>query len=620
MMKKELQEKIQRAPQGVGVYIFKDAKDRCLYVGKANNLRSRLQAYASLRDERPSIPLMVPKIEQIEWILTDHEKEAFILENNLIKSYRPKYNIMYRDDKSYASLKLTKHRYPRLFKTRNIVQDGSQYFGPFASVTAVNYTLKLIQKIFQIRDCTDHYFSQRTRPCLRYQIKLCSAPCVNNISQEAYMEQVLQIRDFMKGDTSNIVKSMQIEMKQASQNMEYEKAASLRDRIQAIEETVRPQRVESRANQRNADAIGVFGDQDATIIKLLKIRNGKMTSVEEYFVEEPISSEPEIIRSFIQQQYMNSFTDEHGLSELIMKESVPDLDLALDLLSEQKGTKVRAVFPERGDKLKLLKLAEKNAQTAFLEKKRQSETNLRILSEIQAMLSLPAIPKKIEGFDISNFQGMHSYGSHVVFVDGERDRSQYRLYKIKTVEGPNDFASLKEMLERRLAKVDTVSPPDLLLIDGGRGQLRQATDVLAQLKLDIPVISIAKEKELVSRSGTKYAPERLYLPGQKNPIVLVPSSPVLHLFQRIRDEAHRFGIENHRKRRSKETIGSILKQVRGVGSKKQKSLLMHFKSIDEIARATLEEIQAVNGIDEKTALAVFEFFRKDAQAYSSEEE
>jgi excinuclease ABC subunit C len=235
-------------------------------------------------------------------------------------------------------------------------------------------------------------------------------------------------------------------------------------------------------------------------------------------------------------------------------------------------------------------------------------------------LDLPNLPKKIEGYDISNIQGMHSYGSHVVFVDGESDKSLYRLYKIKTVEGPNDFASLKEMLHRRLARIDASSPPDLLLIDGGRGQLRQAVDVLSELKLTIPVVSIAKEKELVSRSGTKYAPERLYLPNQKNPIILVPSSPILHFLQRIRDEAHRFGIENHRRRRSRETIGSLLKQIHGVGPKKQKLLLTSFNSIDEIARATLEEIQAVKGMDEKTAMAVFTFFRKDTQNYSNEEE
>lgn len=617
MMKREIQEKILRAPQEPGVYIFKDAKDRCLYVGKANNLRNRLQAYSLLRDERPSVGLMVPKIEHVEWFLTEHEKEAFILENNLIKSYRPKYNIMYRDDKSYISLKISKHTYPRLFKTRNIVQDGSQYFGPFTSVSAVNATLKLIQKIFQVRDCTDHYFAQRTRPCLRHQIKLCSAPCVNNISKENYLEQVLQIRDFMKGDTSRIVRNMRAEMATASQNMEYEKAASLRDRIHAIEQTVQPQQAESRKNQRNADAIGLFGDQDATIIKLLKIRNGKMTGVDEFFVEEPFTSASEILRSFIQQHYINVISKSEIPSELILKQTFPDLDVALDLLSEAKGTKVKVYFPEKGEKLKLLNIAEKNAETSFHERKRKSENNHKILVEIQSMLGLKSLPKKIEGYDISNFQGMHSYGSHVVFVDGERDRSQYRLYKIKSVQGPNDFASLKEMLERRLKKIDSNSVPDLLLIDGGRGQLRQAVDVLADLKLDIPVVSIAKEKDLVSRSGTKYAPERLYLPGQKNPIVLVPSSPVLHLFQRIRDEAHRFGIENHRRRRSKETIHSLLKQIRGVGPKKQRILLTSFSSIEAIQRATLEEIVAVQGIDQKTAESIFSFFRKFS---SSDEE
>ena len=423
------------------------------------------------------------------------------------------------------------------------------------------------------------------------------------------MEQVLQIKDFMKGNTSTVVQTMQAEMKEASKNMEYEKAASLRDRIHAIEETVRPQKAESRANQRNTDAIGMFGDKDATIIKLLRIRNGRMMGLDEYFVEEPISSSSEILRSFVQHHYMNAFATDVP-NELLFKETFQDLPLVLDFLSEQKGTKVAAHFPQKGDKLKLLSMAEKNAQTAFLERKRQSETNLKILADIQTLLGLKNLPKKIEGYDISNIQGAQSYGSHVVFVDGEKDRSQYRLYTIKTVEGPNDFASIKEMLERRLKKIDPNSPPDLLLIDGGKGQLKQAVDVLAELKLEIPVISIAKEKELISRSGTKYAPERLYLPGQKNPIILLPSSPVLHLFQRIRDEAHRFGIENHRRRRSRETIHTVLKQIPGVGPKKQKLLLTSFESVDAIARAPVEEIESVAGIDSKTAQSIVSFFKK----------
>lgn len=609
MMKKEVQEKIGRAPQSAGVYIFKDAKDRYLYVGKASNLRERLKSYAMLRDERPSIPLMVPKIEKVEWLVTEHEKEAFILENNLIKSYKPKYNIMYRDDKSYVSLKLSKHAYPRLFKTRSVVQDGGQYFGPFSSTSSVNQTLKLLQKVFQVRDCTDYYFSQRTRPCLRYQIKLCSAPCVGYIKKEVYLEQVLQIKDFMKGDSTQILRKMKEEMKDASTRMEYEKAALLRDRICAIEETLQHQRIESRTNQRNADVIGYFGDTDATLIKLVKVRAGKMTGVDEYFVEEPISSIQEIIRGFIQHYYINTFDFENFPSELILKQTVSDLEIALDCLSAQKGSQVKAYFPEKGEKLKLLSLAELNAQTSFLERKRKSETNMKVLEEIQSLLHLAHLPKKIEGYDISNFQGMHAYGSQVVFVDGERDRSQYRLYKIKSVQGANDFASLREVLERRLKKIDLHHRPDLLLIDGGKGQLRQAIDVLDELHLHIPVMSIAKEKELVSRSGTKYAPERLYLPGQKNPIVLLPSSPVLHLFQRIRDEAHRFGIENHRRRRSKETIHSLLKQIPGVGPKKQRLLLSTFDSIEAIQRATLEEILSVHGMDHKTAQSIFSFFQ-----------
>lgn len=610
-MIESVKSQIKRAPSSPGVYIFKNKNDAYLYVGKAVRLKDRLRSYTNPKsDKRPSVALMVPQIQNVEWLVTGSEKEALILENNLIKTYRPKYNIMYRDDKSYLSLKITNHKYPRMYKTRKIVQDGSTYFGPFSSVSSVNQTMKLLQKIFMIRDCTDYFFKTRVRPCLRYQINLCSAPCVKYIEENEYMEQVLQISTFMKGQYREIVDQLKTKMKTASQEMEYEAAAHYRDQIAAIEETLLPQQAESREKLFTyLDAIGVTGDNQATLIKLVKIRDSKLVDADEYFLDEPIAYQSEIVRSFLQQYYLEDVNKQDIPKEILLPCGFEDMDSMEGLLTDKNETKVSFLQPQRGKKKKYLDLAIENAKTIFFEKKRQSEKTFKTLQDLQKKLHLPHLPKRIEGYDISNFQGAQSFGSQVVFTDGEKDTSQYRIYSIKSVKGPDDFASMKEVLSRRLARVSDENRPDLLLIDGGKGQLSQAVAVLKELQLDIPVVSIAKEKVLKSRSGVKYAPERLFLPGQKNSIVFPVSSSVLQLLQRVRDEAHRFGLKHHRNKRSRQTFSSILKDVPGVGNKRQKEILKHFGSVENIRRATKEELLQVNGMNEKTARAMIDFFQ-----------
>jgi excinuclease ABC subunit C len=614
ILREHVKKLIARAPVAPGVYIFRDERGRALYVGKAVRLRDRLRSYANpLSDKRPSVALMVPLIDHVEWLLADNEKEALILENNLIKSYRPKYNIMYRDDKSYLSIKMTNHAFPRIYRTRKIVQDGSTYFGPFSSVASVNRTLKLLQKIFQVRDCTDHFFNNRSRPCLRHQIKLCSAPCVGKITQDDYMEQVLQIKDFMKGRTNDLLKKIKTQMNEASQAMNYEKAALLRDQVQAMEETLKPQTAESREHfGKFVDVVGMTGDAQATLIKLLKIRSGKMVGADEYYLDEPIAYAQEIVRSFLQQYYLEDLTKTDIPQTIIIPEKFEDADAMEGLLSERLGLKVRFVVPQRGQNKKYLDLADRNAKTVFLEQKRRSQKTIQTLEKLQILLKLPTLPTRIEGYDISNFQGSHSYGSMVVFTDGEKDAGQYRIYSIQTVTGPDDFASMKEVLTRRLKRLEQIPAPDLLLIDGGRGQLSQVVDVLHDMNLSIPVVSIAKEKELKSRSGTTYAPERLYLPGQKNPIVLPKSSPMLHLLQRVRDEAHRFGLSHHRKKRSKKTIASQLKNIPGIGPTRQKALLRHFGSVQQIQQASLKDLAHAPKMNDKSAKAVKAFFNKQS--------
>lgn len=610
-MHKRAQEQIDRAPQSPGVYVLKGKEQKALYVGKAVRLRDRLKSYLRPdQDTRPSIAVLAPQVKEVEWLLTDNEKEALILENNLIKSYRPKYNIDLRDDKSYVSLRLTSHGFPRLFVTRKIVKDGSHYFGPYSSAANLRQTLKFLQKIFQIRDCTDSYFNNRSRPCLRYQIKRCSAPCVDYVTREEYAEQVRQVEMFLSGDEAQLVKRLKNEMKQASTAQRYEEAAVLRDRLMAVEGTLEPQKVESRKDNRNADAIGLAGDQDATLIKVLKLRKGKLVGADEFFVQEPVSASEEILRAFLQQYYLRDFLGHEIPRELLVSVSISDAKSFEALLTERRGRKVQLFSPQKGPVYKLLKLSERNAQSSLAERKRKSEKTHKLLIEVQRKFKLDRLPHRMEGYDISSFHGAEPYGSMVVFVDGEADKTKYRYYKIRNVKGSNDFAMLREMFERRFQKLDDANYPDLILVDGGKGQLRQALDVFHELGIhDIPLISIAKEKELRSRSGKKFAPERFFLPGQKNAIVLPSSSPILHFMQRVRDEAHRFGITRHRKARKRATLRTVLERIPGIGSKRQKILLRTFKDIPSIQNASLETLCVVKGLNRVCAHSVYEFFR-----------
>jgi len=609
-------EQIERAPQSTGVYLFKDEKKNILYVGKALRLRDRLKSYVKLnRDERPSIALLVPQIQEVEWLLTDNEKEALLLENSLIKSHRPKYNIELRDDKSYVSLRLTPHKFPRLFITRKIIKDGSVYFGPYSSVRDLRQTLKLLQRIFLLRDCSDSYFKNRSRPCLRYQIKRCSAPCVDYVDEAAYGAQVLQARQFLSGNKKDLIQSLHQSMVNASESQEYEKAAVLRDRFVAIQSTLEPQKVESRKDEQDADAVGIAGDGDATLLKVLKIRKGRLVGADEFLVQEPVSASEEIFRAFLQEYYLQGFPGREIPPQLLLPALMADAKSFEVLLSDQSQRRVRLHVPKRGKSFRLLKLAERNARSSLGERKRKSEHTTMLLNEVARKFKLRRFPKRIEGYDISTFHGAQPVGAMIVFMDGEADSTKYRHFNIRTVKGSNDFAMLKEMFERRFRKLDDTNRPDLVLVDGGKGQLRQAMDVLQKLQIEgFNVIAIAKEKELRTRSGKRLAPERFYVPGQKNAIVLPKSSKILHLLQRVRDEAHRFCITRHRKARKSSTLQSVLGQIPGIGPKRQKVLLKAFRSLDHIARATLDELKSTKGMTESCAAEVFNHFRSQKNA------
>ncbi|MCB0327332.1 MAG: excinuclease ABC subunit UvrC [Bdellovibrionales bacterium] len=619
---KNIAQQVSRAPSCPGVYLFKDHLQRILYVGKAIKLKERVKSYLHPEaDLRPSIPLLMKKARLVEWIVTDNEKEALILENNLIKTYRPRYNIMLKDDKSYVSLKLSSHSFPRLHITRKIKQDGSRYYGPFSSGRAVRKTFKFLQKLYLLRDCTDYFYNSRTRPCLRYQIKRCSAPCVDLVKKEEYMEQVLQVDHFLKGKKMDVVQSLHEKMKQASLELDYEKAAMIRDELFSIEETLRPQNVESIKTHDQSHVIGHFGDEEACLIKILKIVQGKIIGFEDFFVEEPVQIIEDIYSAVLKQYYLEDLIHSKIPTQMILESSFTDQETFLEVIKERNGKKPKLLFPQKGEKYRLLQLANRNAQSSFAEKKRKSQQTLSVLTQLQKKLHLKNLPKRIEGYDISNIQGKYSFGSQVVFIEGEKDSSQYRIYSIKSVQGPDDFSSMREVLTRRLQKLDEINYPDLLLIDGGKGQLKQAVEVLKELNLsDIDVCSLAKEKTLVSRSGKKYAPERVFLPGQSNAIVFEPSSSLLHMLMRVRDEAHRFGLKHHRKKRSSMTIGSVLSEIPGIGPKKRKILLRSMGSFEKIRRATIEELLETTKLDKKSVQAVFEYCRKMDEQDSSEEE
>ena len=438
---------------------------------------------------------------------------------------------------------------------------------------------------------------------------------MNYVSSDEYQQQVKDAKLFMYGKKEELLKEMKEKMQQASNDQDYEQAAVFRDRLHAVQSTLEPQKIESRKDQRDADAVGISGDADASLIKMIKVRRGRVVGTQEIFVEEPINASSEILRAFLHYYYLGDVLESEVPSQILISSEPNDQHSFSEVLSERVGRKVKIYQPRRGSAVKILKLASKNAELALKERKRKSEHNEKLLGELQKTFRLRNFPERIEGYDISSFQGAEPVGAQVVFVHGESDKTQYRHYKIKTIKGSNDFGMMKEMFQRRFKKLEEEGDaPDLILVDGGRGQLRQALDVLSELQIDgMDVISLAKEKDLKSQKGTRHAPERVFLPGQKNPVILSPSSKVLHLLQRVRDESHRFGVTHHRRGRSRSTLQSVLGRIPGVGPKRQKLLLKSLGSVERVRNSTLKELTSVSGVDESTAQNIVNFFRSQRE-------
>ena len=596
-------EKLKKLPSRPGVYLWKDGQKRIIYVGKAKRLPNRVRSYfQSLNGKDFKTRMLVSSIRDLDWIVTDTEKEALILENNLIKKYRPRYNVSLRDDKNFKCLRLsTNEDFPKLSIVRKIKKDEATYFGPFSNSGTVQTTLNFLKKTFPLRKCPDRKFAQRDRPCLNYQIGQCEAPCNGRIEKDQYQKVVRQVILFFEGKSDRLSKEMVSEMERASKRLEFEKAARLRDAIRAINATLERQKMVTD-DFVHRDVFGLYREGGAAVVSILYIRNGTILGHRAFPISNMELPDEEIIASVIKQYY--------GKDNLIPHEIILDADLGEEggliqhWLSETVGRKVAIIHPQRGRKTELLNLARKNAFSQFEINRSKILNTDDVLQKIQRRLKLRRLPRRIECFDVSNLQGTNQVASQVCFIDGEPDKSGYRLFKIKTVVGQDDFGSMREVLHRRFKKSIEENPwPDLVMIDGGKGQLNIALSVLRKLEiLELDVIAFTK-----IRSVKKEQPEDMvYLPGRKNPVHFKRGGDDLFMLQRVRDESHRFAIEFHRKLRLKQQRLSLLDRIPGVGQARKKALLKHFGSIKRIKTAKLEEISAINGIPIALAVKIHE--------------
>ncbi|MCH7548615.1 MAG: excinuclease ABC subunit UvrC [Candidatus Krumholzibacteriota bacterium] len=593
-----LREQIERFPTEPGVYLFKDEHGRVLYVGKARSLRARVRNY--LRDGadgRYHIQFLLRKAMTTDYLVTGTEQEALILENNLIKKYRPRYNIFLKDDKTYVNLRLNvDHPFPRLTVVRRPRRDSAQYFGPFASAGSVRSTLRTIGRIFPMRTCSDTELANRQRPCLYYYIKRCPAPCVGKIDAQEYAETVRRLSMFLKGRGSELLKSLSDKMDLLSAERRYEEAARIRNQVFAIQSVLEKQRITSM-RRAERDAFAACRRDDRLVIQTMSVRAGEVSGGESYTFGNVVLSTAEHLASFINQYYQGGAAIPE---EIVLDEDIPGEEALAAFLSERRGKAVRFIHPVRGDKARLLDMAKKNAVLAF-EEGGVSERNRELLEDLQEMLALQHYPRRIECYDISNIQGTDAVGSGVAFIDGEPSKGLYRHYRIRTVAGADDYAMMREVLERRISRgLKEGDLPDLLLVDGGRGQLGVALEVANRLGADaVDVVGIAKVRD--ERGRKVRGKERIYTATLPEPLLLEGNSAALYLLERIRDEAHRFAITHHRRRRGKRIVASRLDGIPGVGPVLKTRLLAEFGSVARIRTTSLEALASVRGMSGRLA-------------------
>ncbi len=606
----KIQKILKSLPSSPGVYLMKGSKGETLYIGKAKNLKSRVRSYFNKSsDSRYSVKFLITKTKDIETILTTNEKEALILEETLLKKFKPRYNIRLKDDKTYVSIKLTSHEdFPRIFITRQITKDGSRYFGPYGSVSMVKETLKYLRRIFPLCVCNKFDFRNRSRDCLDYQIGLCSAPATGKISKEDYGVLVKDAALFLEGKNKELLRNLKKEMKEASNELKFEKAKECRDRINAITNTLEEQKVVSRSDI-DKDVFAIVREDKTTVIQILFIRGGSLTSSRAFNFTTALTDD-DILSSFLTQFYSTSVIIP---DEVLLPINIGDMDTISEWLTEKKNTLVAVKHPLRGENAKLVSMALSNGEDSLKNKLMFKESAGEVLTkELQKRLKLKNLPNTIEAFDISNISGQNSVGGMVTFIGGEPDKSRYRRFKIKSKSTPDDYAMMEEVLTRRYAKGEKSTPPlpDMILIDGGKGQLNIAAGVLKSLKIkNVILTSIAKDKPEMAHKKTpakligKKKPskgERIFMPNVKDPVVLKENSKPDILLRRIRDEVHRYSISYHRKLRSKRPTGA-LDSVIGIGKSKKIALLKHFGDIKNIKNASIEDLTEVRGITKSLA-------------------
>ncbi|MBT0653409.1 excinuclease ABC subunit UvrC [Geomobilimonas luticola] len=603
--------RIDNLPSAPGVYLMKGKDGQVLYVGKARELKKRVRSYfTAARDARYHIRFLMERVADIQVIVTDTENEALILENTLIKRYRPRYNFNLRDDKTYFSLRLDPtEEFPRLGIVRKVPRDGARYFGPYASAAAAREVLKQLYKIFPLRHYPLETCRRRRRPCLFHQLRQCSAPCHGLISPQDYAALVDGATLFLSGRSNELVRLFRQRMETAAGKEEYETAARYRDLLQAIRTTVEKQKMVSHAG--DTDVTGFHRDGNRMELSLLFIRGGSLIGSRSYSLAWELD-DAEGIASFLREYYSGEVMIP---DELLVPLPLPESDAFAEFLGVKRGKRVAVAHPLRGTKLELVRLAEKNAATSAREKEQRAADSRTILAELQERLHLPRPPRRIECYDISNLQGGEAVGSGVAFADGRPDKANYRRYRIRTVSGANDFAMLHEVLSRRFGhQQEDAERPDLIIIDGGPGQLNVLTAVLRDLGVDdVAAASLAKSRVDREMAATEIrrSDERVFLPGRKNPVVLRQNSSPLLLLARIRDEAHRFAITYHKTLRSKASLTSKLDEIPGVGTVRKKSLLRHFGSLKRITAATAEELAGVPGITGELARTIHHHLATD---------
>lgn len=596
----DIKEQLKNLPSSPGVYIMKDKYKNVIYVGKAISLKNRVRQYFVSKNHTLKVKSMVKNIIEFEYIMTDSEIEALILECNLIKEYRPKYNVLLRDDKTYPYIKITLNEdYPRILKVRKIKKDKSKYFGPYTNITALNETLELIKNMYPIRTCSidiNRAIQKKQRPCLNYHIKKCIGPCTGNVSKKEYMEMIDETIMILSGKIENLKKELQMNMELCSKNFEFEKAARFRDKIISVENIIQTQKIVS-TNDINQDVIAMAKVDDEACVQIFFIRNGKIVGREHYILKGVVDNErEEIMASFIKQFYSSGVFIPQ---ELIIENEIEDMEIINQWLSGIKNKKVDIKIPKRGEKKDLVNMVRKNALES-LEKftnleKIKFEKTTGVLDQIKELLNLDKKPRRIEAYDISNIQGVDSVGSMVVLTDGKKDKKEYRRYKIQSVIGPNDYASMQEIVSRRL---ENGNYPDLILLDGALGQVNAVKKVLENKNIDIPLWGMYKDDK--HRTKGLISTDRV--------IELDKSSNIYKFISLIQEEVHRFAITYHRSLKIKNMTKSILDDIPNIGSKRKMNLLSHYKTVDNIKKATLKELESVEGMNKKSAKSVYEFF------------